>query len=83
VRSVLLRVSLTYYLSAGFHVPVLEDLFQIRPYAQVRDVIGTVRNPMRHVLRDDDNVTDHVTYLSIRPDLKKVLQHGYVNPALK
>jgi hypothetical protein len=24
-----------------------------------------------------------VTYLSIRPDLKKVLQHGYVNPALK
>ena len=28
-------------------------------------------------------VPDHVTYLSIRPDLKKVLQHGYVNPALK
>src|SRR6266404_6847485 len=28
-------------------------------------------------------ILDHVTYLSIRPDLKKVLQHGYVNPALK
>jgi mannose-6-phosphate isomerase-like protein (cupin superfamily) len=28
-------------------------------------------------------IPDHVTYLSIRPDLKKVLQHGYVNPALK
>jgi mannose-6-phosphate isomerase-like protein (cupin superfamily) len=29
------------------------------------------------------SIPDHVTYLSIRPDLKKVLQHGYVNPALK
>ena len=28
-------------------------------------------------------IPDHVTYLSVRPDLKKVLQHGYVNPALK
>ncbi len=28
-------------------------------------------------------IPDHVTYLSIRPDLKKVLQHGYVNPGLK
>ena len=28
-------------------------------------------------------IPDHVTYLSIRPDLKKVLQHGYVNPVLK
>jgi quercetin dioxygenase-like cupin family protein len=28
-------------------------------------------------------IPDHVTYLSIRPDLKKVLQHGYVNPAVK
>lgn len=28
-------------------------------------------------------VPDHVTYLSVRPDLKKVLQHAYVNPALK
>jgi quercetin dioxygenase-like cupin family protein len=28
-------------------------------------------------------IPDYVTYLSIRPDLKKVLQHGYVNPALE
>jgi mannose-6-phosphate isomerase-like protein (cupin superfamily) len=28
-------------------------------------------------------IPDHVTYLSVRPDLKKVLQHGYVNPAIK
>jgi mannose-6-phosphate isomerase-like protein (cupin superfamily) len=28
-------------------------------------------------------IPDHVTYLSVRPDLKKVLRHGYVNPALK
>jgi mannose-6-phosphate isomerase-like protein (cupin superfamily) len=28
-------------------------------------------------------IPDHITYLSIRPDLKKVLQHGYVNPALQ
>ena len=28
-------------------------------------------------------IPDHVTYLSVRPDLKKVLQHAYVNPALK
>ena len=27
-------------------------------------------------------VPDHITYLSVRPDLKKVLQKGYVNPAL-
>jgi mannose-6-phosphate isomerase-like protein (cupin superfamily) len=27
-------------------------------------------------------VPDHITYLSVRPDLKKVLQQGYVNPAL-
>jgi mannose-6-phosphate isomerase-like protein (cupin superfamily) len=29
------------------------------------------------------SIPDHVTYLSIRPDLKKVLQKGYVNPGLK
>jgi mannose-6-phosphate isomerase-like protein (cupin superfamily) len=28
-------------------------------------------------------IPDHVTYLSVRPDMKKVLQHGYVNPAIK
>jgi mannose-6-phosphate isomerase-like protein (cupin superfamily) len=27
-------------------------------------------------------IPDHVTYLSVRPDLKKVLKKGYVNPAL-
>jgi mannose-6-phosphate isomerase-like protein (cupin superfamily) len=27
-------------------------------------------------------IPDHVTYLSVRPDLKKVLKRGYVNPAL-
>jgi quercetin dioxygenase-like cupin family protein len=27
-------------------------------------------------------IPDQVTYLSLRPDLKKVLQHGYVNPAI-
>ena len=35
---------------------MLEDLFQIRPYAQVRDVIGDGRKSMRHALWDDDNV---------------------------
>ncbi len=29
------------------------------------------------------NIADHVDYLSVRPDLKKVLPSGYVNPALK
>jgi mannose-6-phosphate isomerase-like protein (cupin superfamily) len=29
------------------------------------------------------DITTEVTYLSIRPDPKKVLQHGYVNPAIK
>ena len=29
------------------------------------------------------DITDHVTYLSVRPDPKKVLEHGYINPALK
>ena len=28
-------------------------------------------------------IPEEVTYLSIRPDLKKVLRHGYVNPALE
>jgi mannose-6-phosphate isomerase-like protein (cupin superfamily) len=27
-------------------------------------------------------ITDHVDYLSVRPDPDKVLEHGYVNPAL-
>jgi mannose-6-phosphate isomerase-like protein (cupin superfamily) len=29
------------------------------------------------------DITSEVTYLSVRPDPKKVLEHGYVNPALK
>jgi quercetin dioxygenase-like cupin family protein len=29
------------------------------------------------------DITDHVDYLSVRPDPDKVLEHGYVNPALK
>jgi len=36
-----------------------------------------------HVPHGFSAIRDHVTYLSIRPDLKKVLPHGYVNPALK
>ncbi|HEY4273931.1 MAG TPA: hypothetical protein VGM68_00480, partial [Rhizomicrobium sp.] len=29
------------------------------------------------------DITSEVTYLSVRPDPKKVLEHGYVNPAIK
>jgi len=29
------------------------------------------------------DITDHVDYLSVRPDPDKVLQHGYVHPAMK
>ncbi|HLG97561.1 MAG TPA: hypothetical protein VKX49_14705 [Bryobacteraceae bacterium] len=29
------------------------------------------------------DITSEVTYLSVRPDPKKVLQHGYVNPSIK
>lgn len=29
------------------------------------------------------DITTEVTYLSVRPDPKKVLEHGYVNPAIK
>src|SRR6266403_4928723 len=43
-------------LERWIHIPVLEDLFQIRPYAQVRDVIGDGRKSMGHALGDDDNV---------------------------
>jgi mannose-6-phosphate isomerase-like protein (cupin superfamily) len=28
------------------------------------------------------DIADHVDYISVRPDMKKVLQHGYVNPHL-
>ncbi|MBZ5609447.1 MAG: hypothetical protein LAP38_14385 [Acidobacteriia bacterium] len=29
------------------------------------------------------NIADHVDYLSVRPDMNKVLEHGYVNPGIK
>jgi hypothetical protein len=29
------------------------------------------------------DIPDHVDYLSVRPDEKKVLEHGYVNPHIK
>src|SRR4029077_3055187 len=50
------RASPALLLERGIHIPVLEDLFQIRPYAQVRDMIGDGRKTMRHTFRDDDNV---------------------------
>src|SRR5579872_1045275 len=57
VRSVLLRASLTSLLESWVHIPMLEDFFQIRPYAQIRDVIGDARKSMRHALRNDDDVS--------------------------
>ena len=45
--------------------------------------VGDVIIIPEHVPHGFSAIPDHVTYLSIRPDLKKVLQHGYVNPALK
>jgi|SRR5690242_7474475 len=45
--------------------------------------VGDVVIIPEHVPHGFSAIPDHVTYLSIRPDLKKVLQHGYVNPALK
>lgn len=29
------------------------------------------------------DITDHVDYLSVRPDPDKVLEHGYIHPAMK
>jgi mannose-6-phosphate isomerase-like protein (cupin superfamily) len=45
--------------------------------------VGDVIIIPEHVPHGFSTIPDHITYLSIRPDLKKVLQHGYVNPALK
>ena len=45
--------------------------------------VGDVIIIPEHVPHGFSAIPDHVTYLSIRPDLKKVLKHGYVNPALK
>lgn len=35
------------------------------------------------VLHGWTNIADHVTYLSVRPDPEKVLEAGYVNPAVQ
>jgi mannose-6-phosphate isomerase-like protein (cupin superfamily) len=45
----------------------------------VGDVI-VIPNKVPHGWTD---ITDHVDYLSVRPDPHKVLEHGYVNPAIK
>ena|SRR5437879_5518905 len=45
--------------------------------------VGDVIIIPEHVPHGFSAIPDHITYLSIRPDLKKVLQHGYVNPAIK
>jgi mannose-6-phosphate isomerase-like protein (cupin superfamily) len=45
--------------------------------------VGDVIVIPEHVPHGFSAIPDHITYLSIRPDLKKVLKHGYVNPALK
>jgi len=45
--------------------------------------VGDVIIIPEHVPHGFSAIPDHITYLSIRPDLKKVLKHGYVNPALK
>ena len=44
--------------------------------------VGDIIVIPEHVPHGFSAIPDHVTYLSVRPDLKKVLQHGYVNPAL-
>ena len=45
--------------------------------------VGDIIVIPEHVPHGFSAIPDHVTYLSVRPDLKKVLQHGYVNAALK
>ncbi len=35
-----------------------------------------------HVAHGFSAIPDHITYLSVRPDVKRVLQRGYVSPAL-
>ena len=45
--------------------------------------VGDIIVIPEHVPHGFSAIPDHVTYLSVRPDLKKVLQKGYVNPALK
>lgn len=45
--------------------------------------VGDIIVIPEHVPHGFSAIPDHVTYLSVRPDLKKVLQRGYVNPAIK
>ena len=45
----------------------------------VGDITSVIPEGVPHGWTD---ITDHVDYLSVRPDMKKVLQHGYVNPHL-
>lgn len=52
-------------------------------YTSRKVKVGDVIIIPEHVPHGFSAIPDHITYLSIRPDLKKVLQHGYVNPALK
>jgi len=46
-------------------------------------VVGDISVIPKGVAHGWTDITDEVTYLSVRPDPKKVLEHGYVNPALK
>jgi mannose-6-phosphate isomerase-like protein (cupin superfamily) len=52
-------------------------------YTSRKVKVGDVIIIPEHVPHGFSAIPDHIIYLSIRPDLKKVLQHGYVNPALK
>jgi mannose-6-phosphate isomerase-like protein (cupin superfamily) len=52
-------------------------------YVSRKMVVGDISVIPAGVAHGWTDITDHVTYLSVRPDPKKVLEHGYVNPALK
>src|SRR4029077_17494847 len=54
--SVLLGITLILLLQRWVYVSVLQNFFQIGPYAQVRYVIGDRRKSMRHTLWYDDDV---------------------------
>ena len=45
--------------------------------------VGDIIVIPEHVPHGFSTIPDHITYLSVRPDVKKVLQRGYTNPALK
>jgi hypothetical protein len=52
-------------------------------YVARKMVVGDISVIPAGVAHGWTDITDHVTYLSVRPDPKKVLEHGYVNPAIK